>query len=121
MVPITRRALVGAQCGFHRHDIDGNGALPGIDRQHQPASGNAAIDLDHQPAGARVIAIGISGHGLRQRNIDLADMIARNRCGLDARQFAGIDRLVDGDHDGAGLPRAEPDQDRGACCQWFVV
>ena len=81
VVAIARRALVGAQRGFHRHDIDGNGALPGIDRQHQAAAGNAAIDLDHQPPGARIVDIGIGRQRLRQRNVDLADMIACDRFG----------------------------------------
>src|ERR1700754_4253649 len=39
---IARRALVGTQCGFHRHDIDRHGALPGIDREHETAAGDAA-------------------------------------------------------------------------------
>ena len=115
VMTIARRAFVGTQRGFHRHDIDGNGALTGIDRQHQAAAGNAAVDLDHQAPGARIVGVGIGGDRLRQRNVDLADMIARDRLGLDAGEFAGIDRLLDRDHGGAGFPCAEPDQNRGAC------
>ena len=121
VVAIARRAFVGAQRGFHRHDIDGNGALSGIDRQHQAAAGDAAVDLDHQPSGARIVGIGIGGQRLRQRDIDLADMVARDRLGLHAREFAGIDGLLDRDHGGAGFPGAEPDQDRGARRQRLVV
>ena len=109
-VTIACRAFVGAQRGFHRHDIDGNGALPGIDRQHQAAAGNAAIDFDHQASGARIVGIGIGGERMRQRDVDLADMIARDRFRLHARQFAGIDGLLDRDHGGAGFPRAEAHQ-----------
>src|SRR3984957_5329097 len=118
---IARRAFVVAQRGFHRNDIDGYGALPGVDGEHQPATGNAAIDLDHRPSRARIVAIGLGGERLRQRNIDLADMVARDRFGPDACEFAGIDRLLDRDHNGAGLARTEPDHDGGARQQRLVV
>ncbi len=118
---IARRAFVGAQRGFHRHDIDGNGALPGIDRQYQATAGNAAVNLDHQASGTRIVGIGIGGQWMRQRNVDLAHVVPRDRLGFHARQFAGIDGLLDCDHGGAGFPRAEPDQDRGTCCQCLVV
>ena len=121
VVTIARRTLVGPQRGFHRYDIDGNGALPGIDRQHQAAAGDAAVDLDDEAPGARIVGVGIGGDRLRQRDVDLADMIARDRLGLDAREFAGIDRLLDRDHGGAGFPRAEPDQNGGARHQRLVV
>ena len=55
VVAIARRALVGAQRRFHRHDIDRHGTLSGIDRQHEAAAGDAAVDLDHQPPGARIV------------------------------------------------------------------
>ena len=103
VVAVARRALVGAQRGFHRHDIDRDGALSGIDRQHQPAAGDAAIDLDHQPSGARIVGVGIGRDRLRQRDVDLADMVARDRLGLRVGEFAGIDRLLDGDHGGAAF------------------
>src|SRR4029077_18054580 len=48
-------------------------------------------------------------------------MVAADRAVLDARQFAGIDRLVDRDHDGARLARAEPNQDRCARRERLVV
>ena len=75
---ITRRALVRAQRGFNRHDIDRNGALSGIHRQHQAAAGNAAIDLDHQATGAWIIGVGIGGNRMRQRDVDLAHVIPRD-------------------------------------------
>ena len=34
-------------------------------------------------------------------------MIARDRLGLDAREFTGVDSFFDRDHGGAGFPRAE--------------
>ena len=121
VVAIARRALVGAQRGFHRHDIDRNGALSGIDRQHEAAAGDAAVDLDHQPSGARIFVIGIGRDRLRQRDVDFADMIARDRLGLRVGEFAGIDGLLDRDHGGAGFPRAEADQDLIALRQRLVV
>ena len=111
VVAVARRALVGAQRGFHRHDVDRDGALSGVDRQHEAAAGDAAVDLDHQPSGARIVLIGIGRDRLRQRDVDLADMVARDRLGLLVGEFAGIDRLLDRDHVGAGLARAEADQD----------
>ena len=56
--------------------------------------------------------IGIGRDRLRQRDVDFADVIARDRLGLGVREFAGIDGLLDRDHAGAAFPRAEPDQDR---------
>jgi len=120
-VTVTRRAFVVAKVRFHRHDIDRNGALAGIDREHQTAAGNAAIDLDHQPSGARIVGIGIGRQRLAQRNIDLADVIARDRLGLDAREFTGINGFFDRDHGRTGFPRAKPHQDRSARHQRLVV
>src|ERR1035437_9608199 len=79
-----------------------------------PAAGNAAIDLDHQASGAGIVGVGIGGKRMRQRNVDLADMIARDRFGLHARELAGIDGLLDWDDGGAGFPCAGPDAAGGA-------
>ena len=72
VVAVARRALVGPQRGFDRHDVDGNGALPGVDRQHQAAAGDAAVDLDHQPPGARIV-------GSRNRRRSAAPAQCRSR------------------------------------------
>src|SRR6185437_412795 len=58
---------------------------------------------------------------LRQRDIDFSDMIARNRLVLAARQFTGIDRLLDIDHDRARFAVGEPDQDLVALGQRLVM
>src|SRR5207244_975831 len=96
-------------------------ALPGIDRQHETAAGDAAVDLDHQTAGARIVAVRIGGDRLRQRDVDLADMIARDRLGFLVRQRAGVDRLFDRDYIGAGLAGAQPNQDGIAPGERLVV
>ena len=121
VVAIACRTLVRTQRGFRRHDIDRHRALPGVDRQHQPAACNAAGNLDHQTPSAGIVAVGIGGDRLRQRDVDLADMVLRDRLVLDARQFSGINRLLDSDHRGAALPGAEPDQDLFAVGERLVV
>ena len=108
-VAVARRTLVRPQRRFHGHDI-GRNAPAAVDRQHQATAGNAAVDLDHQPSGARIVGIGIGGDRLRQRDLDLADMVARDRGVLRIRQRAGIDRFLDRNHLRAGLAGAEPDQ-----------
>ena len=118
---VTRRALLGTQRAFDRDDVDGNGALSGVDRQHQAAAGDAAVDLDHQSSGARIVGIGIGRDRLRQRNVDFAHVIARDRLGLGVGEFAGIDRLLDCNHAGAAFPCAEADQDLIALRQRLVV
>ena len=81
--------------------------MSGVDRQHEAAAGNTAVDLDHQPSGARIVGIRIGRDRLRQRDVDFADMIARNRLGLGAGELAGIDRLFDRDHAGAAFAGAK--------------
>ena len=121
VVAVARRALLGPQRRFHRHDIDRHAALAGIDAQHQPAAGNAAVDLDHQPPGARVVGIGVGRNRLRQRDVDLADMVAPDRRGADAGEFARIDGILDRNHGGAAFHRAEPHQDLVARRQRRIV
>ena len=118
---VARRTFLGAKCGFDRHDVDRDGALSGVDRQHEAAAGDAAVDLDHQPSGARIVSVRIGRDRLRQRDVDFADMIARNRLGLLVGELAGVDGLFNRDDAGAAFPRAEADQDLVALRQWLVV
>ena len=84
---ITRRALVGTQRRFHRHDIHRNGALPGIDRKHEAAAGDAAVDLDHQPPTDSELTIDTSARSIP----DAADEIER----MLAETGILFDELVD--------------------------
>jgi hypothetical protein len=85
-----------------------------IERQDEAAAGNAALDVEHDAAGPRIHRIGIDRERAGQREIDLADMILRDRVGLGRRQLAGIDRLLDR-HDGAARLRgADPHIEAGA-------
>ena len=106
---------------FDRHDVDRDSALTGIDRQYEAATGDPAVDFDHEASGARIFRVGIGRDRLRQRDIDLADMVARDRLRLLVGERAGIDRLLDRHHGRAGLARAETDQDLLALRQWLVV
>ena len=74
-----------------------------------------------KPPGARIVEIGIGRDRVRQRDVDLADMVASDRLRRDAFQFAGIDRLLDGDDIGTGFAGADPDQDRIARLQRLVM
>src|SRR4051794_285642 len=58
---------------------------------------------------------------MRQRNVDLANVIARDRSGFHARELAGIDGLLDGNYASAGFPGAKADQNRSARYQRLVV
>ncbi|KAH2775488.1 hypothetical protein KXW38_001952, partial [Aspergillus fumigatus] len=72
-------------------------------------------------AGARIVAVRIGGDRLRQREVDLADMIAGDRLVLFIRKRAWIDRLFDRDHIGAALASAEPHQNGIALVERLVV
>src|SRR3569623_1439606 len=63
---MTRDALVRPQGGFDGDYIDRHRALAGVDAEHEPTSGAAAIDFDHQPPVARVVRIRVGGSGSRE-------------------------------------------------------
>jgi len=55
-----------------------------VQSENEATTRDPSVELEHDASGIGIDGVGVGGERLRQLDLDLADMVARNRSVLDA-------------------------------------